>query len=283
MSHDGLAARVNKLGDRYGLGLLYDHASVHRWIRDAPIARGRVPELICKVVSMCMNRTVLLADIGMDWAAAETAGRGSPTASRNRSSRAHSPSSQQACPAARASSPAPAACPAPSPPAPRPAPRAPQTAGPQAAGPTAPALAAARAGSPGLPAHPASPQAAPQEPGHGTSRAWQTEARGVPPGQAVIFRRRASLLRGTRPSRNDTRKPDATRTNPPRTRRCYPSAITTRPQRDTGPGRPPAASQAGTADQHRHSGRSNGHDLAGALSRHTIEPQRLLRREGLVW
>ena len=34
MSHDGLAARVNRLGVRDGLGLLYDHASVRRWIRD---------------------------------------------------------------------------------------------------------------------------------------------------------------------------------------------------------------------------------------------------------
>jgi hypothetical protein len=30
MSHDGLAARVNRLGARDGLGLLYDHASVRR-------------------------------------------------------------------------------------------------------------------------------------------------------------------------------------------------------------------------------------------------------------
>ena len=43
---------------------------------------------------------------------------------------------------------------------------------------------------------PASPQEAPPGPGHGTARAWQTETRGVPPGQ-VIFRRRTSLLRGT--------------------------------------------------------------------------------------
>ena len=51
MSHDGLAARVNRLGERYGLTLLYDHASVRRWIRDHTIPRGQVPELICEVLS----------------------------------------------------------------------------------------------------------------------------------------------------------------------------------------------------------------------------------------
>jgi len=61
MSHDGLAARVNQLGARESLGLLYDHASVRRWIRDATIPRGRVPELICEVLSARLNRTVLLA------------------------------------------------------------------------------------------------------------------------------------------------------------------------------------------------------------------------------
>jgi hypothetical protein len=66
MSHDGLAARVNQLGARDGLGLLYDHASVRRWIRDGTIPRGRSPELICEVLSRRLGRTVLLADIGMD-------------------------------------------------------------------------------------------------------------------------------------------------------------------------------------------------------------------------
>ena len=66
MSHGGLAARVNRLGERDGLGLLYDHASVRRWIRDGTIPRGRAPELICEVLSMRLGRTVMLADIGMD-------------------------------------------------------------------------------------------------------------------------------------------------------------------------------------------------------------------------
>jgi hypothetical protein len=69
MSHDGLAARVNQLGAREGLSLLYDHASVRRWIRDGTIPRGRTPELICEVLSMRLGRTVMLADIGMDRAA----------------------------------------------------------------------------------------------------------------------------------------------------------------------------------------------------------------------
>lgn len=68
MSHDGLAARVNRLGARDGLGLLYDHASVRRWIRDGTIPRGRAPELICEVLSSRLGRTVMLADIGMDCA-----------------------------------------------------------------------------------------------------------------------------------------------------------------------------------------------------------------------
>jgi hypothetical protein len=65
MSHDGLASRVNQAGARDGLMLLYDHASVRRWIRDATIPRGRAPELICEVLSMRLGRTVTLADAGL--------------------------------------------------------------------------------------------------------------------------------------------------------------------------------------------------------------------------
>jgi hypothetical protein len=65
MSHDGLAARVNPRGERLGLTLLYDHASVRRWIRDRTIPRGRVPELICEVLSERVGRSLSLADIGM--------------------------------------------------------------------------------------------------------------------------------------------------------------------------------------------------------------------------
>ena len=80
MSHGGLAARINRLGERDGLGLLYDHASVRRWIRDGTIPRGRAPELICEVLSTRLGRTVLLADIGMDLAAGAHGDAGSPLA-----------------------------------------------------------------------------------------------------------------------------------------------------------------------------------------------------------
>jgi len=66
MSHDGFAARVCQAGVRHGLVLLYDHASVRRWIRDATVPRGRVPELICEVLSMRLGRTVTMADAGLD-------------------------------------------------------------------------------------------------------------------------------------------------------------------------------------------------------------------------
>lgn len=58
MSRDGLAARVNRRGAQLGLTLLYDHASVHRWIRDRTVPRGRVPELICEVLGECLGRTL---------------------------------------------------------------------------------------------------------------------------------------------------------------------------------------------------------------------------------
>jgi hypothetical protein len=66
MSHDGFASRVNQAGSRHGLVLLYDHASVRRWIRDATVPRGRVPELICEVLSMRLGRTVTPPDAGLD-------------------------------------------------------------------------------------------------------------------------------------------------------------------------------------------------------------------------
>ena len=71
MSHDGFAARVNQAGSRHGLVLLYDHASVRRWVRDATVPRGHVPELICEVLSMRLDRIVTLADAGLDRGAAE--------------------------------------------------------------------------------------------------------------------------------------------------------------------------------------------------------------------
>lgn len=76
MSHDGFASRVNQAGLRHGLDLFYDHASVRRWIRDATVPRGRVPELICEVLSMRLGRTVTLPDAGLAPGALE--GDGTP-------------------------------------------------------------------------------------------------------------------------------------------------------------------------------------------------------------
>lgn len=66
MSHDGFAARVNQAGARHGLVPLYDHASVRRWIRDATVPRGLVPELICGILAGRLSRPVSLADAGLD-------------------------------------------------------------------------------------------------------------------------------------------------------------------------------------------------------------------------
>lgn len=66
MSHDGFAARVCKAGARHGLVLQYDHASVRRWVRDAATPRGRVPELICEVLSARLGRPVSPIDAGLD-------------------------------------------------------------------------------------------------------------------------------------------------------------------------------------------------------------------------
>lgn len=66
MSHDGFASRVNQAGKQGGLVLLYDHASVRRWIRDATVPRGQVPELICEILSARLGRTITLSDAGLD-------------------------------------------------------------------------------------------------------------------------------------------------------------------------------------------------------------------------
>ena len=62
---------------RDGLALLYDHASVRRWIRDGTSPRGRVPGLICKVLGARLGRSVMLADIGMERLAGQPTGDGS--------------------------------------------------------------------------------------------------------------------------------------------------------------------------------------------------------------
>lgn len=74
MSHDGLAARVNQAGKRHGLVLLYDHASVRRWIRDATVPRGQVPDLICEILSTRLSRTITLSDAGLDRCSPEDEG-----------------------------------------------------------------------------------------------------------------------------------------------------------------------------------------------------------------
>jgi hypothetical protein len=74
MSHDGLAARVNLAGKQHGLVLLYDHASVRRWIRDATVPRGQVPDLICEILSTRLSRTVTLSDAGLDQYSPEAEG-----------------------------------------------------------------------------------------------------------------------------------------------------------------------------------------------------------------
>jgi hypothetical protein len=78
MSHDGFASRVNQAGKRHGLALLYDHASVRRWIRDATVPRGQVPELICEILSARLQRAVTLSDAGLDHGA--SADDGTPLA-----------------------------------------------------------------------------------------------------------------------------------------------------------------------------------------------------------
>lgn len=78
MSRDGFAARVNDAGTRHGLTLLYDHASVRRWIRDATVPRGQVPDLICEILSTRLGRAVSLSDAGLDHGVPD--GEGAPLA-----------------------------------------------------------------------------------------------------------------------------------------------------------------------------------------------------------
>jgi hypothetical protein len=61
LSHAGLAVRVNQRGLQYRLDFHYDHASVARWVRDHAIPRGRVPEIICEILSSRLGRVITLA------------------------------------------------------------------------------------------------------------------------------------------------------------------------------------------------------------------------------
>jgi hypothetical protein len=65
-SHAGFAMRVNQHGLQYGLNLHYDHASVARWVRDHAIPRGRVPEIICEILSSRVGRVITLSGAGLD-------------------------------------------------------------------------------------------------------------------------------------------------------------------------------------------------------------------------
>ncbi len=64
MSHAGLAARVNHAGQAAGKQLRYDHTAVARWIKGQR-PRGRVPDLICSILTERLQRPIGLDDIGM--------------------------------------------------------------------------------------------------------------------------------------------------------------------------------------------------------------------------
>lgn len=64
MSRAGLAARVNRASAAQGRPARYDHTSVGRWVKGQR-PRGRVPELICEILSRQLGRPVTLDDIGM--------------------------------------------------------------------------------------------------------------------------------------------------------------------------------------------------------------------------
>jgi len=66
ISHAGFAARVNQRGEQQGLDLHYDHASVARWVRDHAIPHGRVPEIICEILSSRIGRIITLSGAGLD-------------------------------------------------------------------------------------------------------------------------------------------------------------------------------------------------------------------------
>jgi tetratricopeptide (TPR) repeat protein len=72
-SHAGFAARVNQRGRQHGIDLHYDHASVARWLRDHAVPRGRVPEIICEVLSSRLGRTITLSGTGLDRAGGDQA------------------------------------------------------------------------------------------------------------------------------------------------------------------------------------------------------------------
>ncbi|MGW0768034.1 transcriptional regulator [Streptomyces sp. NPDC002676] len=64
ISHAGLAAHVNQAGRRRGLTLRYEHTAVARWLKGQR-PRGQVPDLICEVLAVRLQRSVTLDDIGL--------------------------------------------------------------------------------------------------------------------------------------------------------------------------------------------------------------------------
>ena len=64
MSHAGLAARINRAEHSGGKTMRYDHTSVGRWMKGQR-PRGRVPEIICEILSERLARRITLDDIGM--------------------------------------------------------------------------------------------------------------------------------------------------------------------------------------------------------------------------
>ncbi|MFE4449746.1 transcriptional regulator [Streptomyces sp. NPDC056796] len=64
VSRAGLAGHVNQAGRARGLSLRYEHTAVARWLKGQR-PRGQVPDLICEVLAVRLDRPVTLDDIGM--------------------------------------------------------------------------------------------------------------------------------------------------------------------------------------------------------------------------
>ncbi|MFF0448647.1 transcriptional regulator [Streptomyces sp. NPDC004609] len=77
MSNAGLAARVNQAGRARGLSLRYEHTAVARWLKGQR-PRGQVPDLICEVLAVRLNRALTLSDIGLGVGGEWGTGSGSP-------------------------------------------------------------------------------------------------------------------------------------------------------------------------------------------------------------
>ncbi|MET9499642.1 transcriptional regulator [Streptomyces sp. NPDC006552] len=76
ISHAGLAAHVNHAGRSRGLALRYEHTAVARWLKGQR-PRGQVPDLICEVLTVRLQRHITLDDIGLGIPGDRTAAHGS--------------------------------------------------------------------------------------------------------------------------------------------------------------------------------------------------------------